>query len=92
VCHVAKVVDMAVGGASLVSVDLAGCAMTCSARAGHLKPPSPGRRASTSLTIDETFRALTGDRGLAAKLLTVPALPAGVHRDARMWLAAEPVA
>lgn len=38
------------------------------------------------LTIAETFRALTGDRSLAAKLLTAPQLPAGVHDSARVWL------
>jgi MOSC domain-containing protein YiiM len=44
-------------------------------------------RPAHGLTIRETLRALTGDRGLAAKLLTAPELPAGVHRDARVWLA-----
>lgn len=39
------------------------------------------------LTVGETFAALTGDRGLAAKLLTAPELPADVHADARVWLA-----
>jgi MOSC domain-containing protein YiiM len=38
------------------------------------------------LTIGETFRAMTGDRSLAAKLLTAPQLPTGVHDDARTWL------
>jgi hypothetical protein len=39
------------------------------------------------LTLLETFRALTGDRGVAAKLLTAPELPADVHLQARKWLA-----
>jgi MOSC domain-containing protein YiiM len=39
------------------------------------------------VTIEETFRALTGDRGLAARLLEAPELPAGARARARSWLA-----
>ena len=39
------------------------------------------------VTIGETFRALTGDRSLAARLLEAPELPAESHRSARRWLA-----
>jgi MOSC domain-containing protein YiiM len=45
-------------------------------------------RPAHGLTIGETFRALTGDRSLAAKLLTAPQLPAEAHEAARRWLAA----
>jgi MOSC domain-containing protein YiiM len=44
----------------------------------------PGHR----LTLGETFRALTGDRSLATKLLTAPELPEDVHQLAHKWLAA----
>ncbi|UQX89116.1 MOSC domain-containing protein [Jatrophihabitans telluris] len=44
-------------------------------------------RPDHGLTIAETFRALTGDRDLAAKLLSAPELPRDVHQDARTWLA-----
>ena len=40
------------------------------------------------LTIGETFRALSGDRSLAARLLEAPELPAQAHASARTWLAA----
>ena len=43
-------------------------------------------RPGHGLTLVETLRALTGDRSLAAKLLTAPELPAAVHRSARKWL------
>ncbi|MDQ1742995.1 MAG: hypothetical protein QOE23_1334 [Pseudonocardiales bacterium] len=43
-------------------------------------------RPGHGLTLLETVRALTGDRSLAAKLLTAPELPADVHRLARRWL------
>ena len=43
-------------------------------------------RPGHGLTLAETLRALTGDRSLAAKLLTAPELPEGVHRSARKWL------
>ena len=43
-------------------------------------------RPGHGLTLLETVRALTGDRSLAAKLLTAPELPADVHRSARRWL------
>jgi MOSC domain-containing protein YiiM len=42
---------------------------------------------SHGLTVRETLRALTGDRGLAPKLLTAPELPELVHESARRWLA-----
>jgi MOSC domain-containing protein YiiM len=48
-------------------------------------------RPAHGLTLLETFRALTGDRGLAAKLLTAPELPADVHLLASKWLAAPDV-
>jgi MOSC domain-containing protein YiiM len=44
-------------------------------------------RPNHGLTIGETFRALTGDRSLAPKLLTASQLPADVHSSARTWLA-----
>ena len=44
-------------------------------------------RPSHGLTVRQTFRALTGDRSLAAKLLTAPELPAEVHQRALIWLA-----
>ena len=43
-------------------------------------------RPSHGLTIGETFRALTGDRSLTARLLSAPQLPADVHEAARTWL------
>lgn len=46
----------------------------------------PGAAPEHGLTIGETFRALTGERELAAKLLTAPELPAAVHARARTWL------
>ena len=39
------------------------------------------------VTISETFRALTGDRSLAARLLDAPELPDEAHANARKWLA-----
>ena len=39
------------------------------------------------VTIGETFRALTGDRTLASRLLEAPELPAQAHANARKWLA-----
>ena len=39
------------------------------------------------VTIGETFRALTGDRTLAPRLLEAPELPAQAHANARKWLA-----
>ncbi len=39
------------------------------------------------VTIFETFRALTGDRSLAARLLEAPELPDEAHVSARKWLA-----
>jgi len=38
------------------------------------------------VTLGETFRALTGDRSLAARLLEAPELPAEAHERARIWL------
>jgi MOSC domain-containing protein YiiM len=48
------------------------------------------QRPAHGLTIGETFRALTGERELAPKLLTAPELPASVHARVRGWLAASP--
>jgi MOSC domain-containing protein YiiM len=45
-------------------------------------------RPDHGLTIGETFRALTGDRALAPKLLQAPQLPADARGLARTWLAA----
>ena len=45
-------------------------------------------RPDHGLTIGETFRAMTGDRSLAAKLLTAAQLPSEVHDSARTWLRA----
>jgi MOSC domain-containing protein YiiM len=39
------------------------------------------------VTINETFRALTGDRSLSPRLLDAPELPAEAHANARKWLA-----
>jgi MOSC domain-containing protein YiiM len=39
------------------------------------------------VTINETFRALMGDRSLASRLLDAPELPAEAHANARKWLA-----
>jgi MOSC domain-containing protein YiiM len=44
-------------------------------------------RPAHGVTIGETFRALTGDRSLAARLLEAPELPAETHDRARRWLA-----
>jgi MOSC domain-containing protein YiiM len=44
-------------------------------------------RPDHGLTIADTFRAMTGDRSLAAKLLAAPELPAAIRADARQWLA-----
>ena len=44
-------------------------------------------RPAHALTIGDTFRALTGDRSLAARLLEAPQLPVEVHDRARRWLA-----
>jgi MOSC domain-containing protein YiiM len=44
-------------------------------------------RPAHGLTLAETFRALTGDRELAPKLLSAPELPTEVHESARGWLA-----
>lgn len=45
-------------------------------------------RPGHGVTIGETFRALTGDRSLAARLLEAPQLPTETHDRARRWLAA----
>jgi len=45
-------------------------------------------RPEHGLTIGQTFRALTGDRSLAAKLVAAPELPAAVRERASDWLAA----
>lgn len=44
-------------------------------------------RPEHGLTIRETFRALTGDRSLAGRLLTAAELPDGVREAAAGWLA-----
>ncbi|MEP6598492.1 MAG: MOSC domain-containing protein [Actinomycetota bacterium] len=44
-------------------------------------------RPAHGVTIGETFRALTGDRTLAHRLLEAPELPEEAHRSARRWLA-----
>jgi MOSC domain-containing protein YiiM len=44
-------------------------------------------RPAHGLTIQQTFRALTGDRELAPRLLDAPELPEAVHQLARTWLA-----
>lgn len=44
-------------------------------------------RPAHGVTIAETFRALTGDHSLAARLLSAPELPAQAHELARRWLA-----
>ncbi|MCW2522531.1 MAG: hypothetical protein JWO63_866 [Frankiales bacterium] len=43
-------------------------------------------RPEHGLTVAETFQAMTGDRSLAAKLLSAPELPAQIQADARRWL------
>jgi MOSC domain-containing protein YiiM len=43
-------------------------------------------RPEHGVTISETFRALTGDRSLAHRLLQAPQLPAQAHESARTWL------
>ncbi len=43
-------------------------------------------RPDHGLTIGESFRALTGDRSLAGRLLEAPELPADAHARARRWL------
>ncbi len=47
-------------------------------------------RPAHGVTIDETFRALTGDHSLASRLLAAPELPAESHARARTWLAQAP--
>lgn len=47
-------------------------------------------RPAHGLTIGETFRALTGDRTLAARLLEAPELPEWARERARKWLGVEP--
>jgi len=44
-------------------------------------------RPAHGLTIQETFWALLGERGLAEKLLSADELPPDVHKLARRWLA-----
>ena len=43
-------------------------------------------RPAHGVTLGETFRALTGDRTLAHRLLEAPELPAEAHERARVWL------
>jgi MOSC domain-containing protein YiiM len=45
-------------------------------------------RPAHGVTLGETFRALTGDRSLARRLLEAPELPAEAHERARRWLGA----
>jgi MOSC domain-containing protein YiiM len=45
-------------------------------------------RPAHGLTIEQTFRAMTGDRSLAARLVGAPELPAAVRENAARWLAA----
>jgi len=45
-------------------------------------------RPAHGLTLALTLRALTGDRSLAAMLLTAPELPESVRQSARSWLGA----
>jgi MOSC domain-containing protein YiiM len=45
-------------------------------------------RPAHGVTIGETFRALTGDRSLARRLLDAPELPMKARERARQWLAA----
>lgn len=65
---------------------------------GYLRIVSPGElragdsiavgsRPAHSLTIGETFRAMSGDRTLAARLLEAPQLPAPIRERARVWVA-----
>ena len=44
-------------------------------------------RPAHGLTIEQTFRALTGDRSLAALLVAAPELPDEARAKARSWLA-----
>ena len=44
-------------------------------------------RPAHGVTIVETFRALTGDHSLAARMLEAPQLPTEIHERARIWLA-----
>ncbi len=44
-------------------------------------------RPDHGVTIGDTFRAMTGDRSLAADLLRASELPESVHASARQWLA-----
>lgn len=44
------------------------------------------RRPAHGVTVGEAFRALTGDRSLAHRLLEAPELPAKAHDRARTWL------
>jgi MOSC domain-containing protein YiiM len=71
---------------------------TAAARPGsYLRVLTPGlvragdvievvERPAHGLTVGETFRAMTGDRELAWKLLTAPQLPDSVLRQAHIWL------
>ena len=49
-------------------------------------------RPEHGVTILESFRALTGDRTLAARLLQAPQLPPEAHERARTWLAKSSIA
>lgn len=77
---------------------------TAAARPGaYLRIVAPGQvRAGDAIdivhmpthgvTIEETFRALMGDRSLAARLLEAPELPPQAHANARKLLARTPPA
>src|SRR5439155_18878699 len=49
-------------------------------------PIEVAHRPAHGVTLGETFRALTGDRSLAARLLEAPELPAEAHERAQAWL------
>jgi MOSC domain-containing protein YiiM len=50
------------------------------------QPISIEHRSAHGVSIVETFRALTGDRSLAERLLSAPELPAEAHALARRWV------
>lgn len=61
------------------------------ASAGSFQVGAPVRivhRPEHGVTIAQTFRALTGDRSLAPRLLDAPQLPTAVHARVRSWLRA----
>lgn len=57
--------------------------------AGGVRAGQPIRvlsRPDHGLTIADTFRAMTGERSLAPRLLAAPELPAAIRADARQWM------